>query len=389
MGATLFVAVCVAALATTCTAAALIARRATTSERTAVADAAAALERYESLARYAARLEGALDSHADGVIVVDRHGDIVFASREGRRYHGARYADALAEDAVQDLLGRACAGETSVRELPLFGPPQRVLRVRAVPVEVAGEVAGAAAFVSDITEARRIEQVRRDFVAAVSHELKTPIGALIVLAETMVASREPQVMTPLADRVVKEADRLGRMIDDLLDLSIIESQESPKREPVPVHLLVHGALDEVEAQADAAGVPIELAPIDAGLELVCDRRQVVSAIRNLLENAVKYSEPGAAVEVSVLRTDDQVVVAVRDHGIGIPKRDLERIFERFYRVDKARSRETGGTGLGLSIVRHVAQAHGGDVSVESVEGEGSVFRLRFPAPVRAARRRAS
>jgi two-component system, OmpR family, sensor histidine kinase SenX3 len=342
-------------------------------------------EAVDTMSRTIERIQGALDSHGDGVIVVDAAGDVVFTSREGRRYHGARYADALAEEAVQDVLARARLGEHSTRELPLFGPPQRVLRIHAVPIEIDGEIRGATAFVADVTEARRVEQVRRDFVAAVSHELKTPIGALALLAETMVAAGEPAVMSQLADRIVKEAERLARMVDDLLDLSIIESQEAPRREPVPVNLLVHEALDEVAPQADAGDVPIHLAAIDASSSLVCDRRQVVSAIRNLLENAVKYSEPGEVVDVSVERSDTSLEIVVRDHGVGIPARDMERIFERFYRVDKARSRETGGTGLGLSIVRHVAQAHGGDVAVQSVEGEGSVFRLRFPAPSRSAR----
>jgi two-component system sensor histidine kinase SenX3 len=237
---------------------------------------------------------------------------------------------------------------------------------------------GAVAFVRDVSESRRVESVRRDFVANVSHELKTPIGALTLLAETIASGEDATVMQQLADRVVKEADRLGRIVDDLLNLSLIEAQESPTREPLPIPLLIGDALDQVRSAAELAGVPLGITLPIPDVEIVCDRRQVLSALVNLLENAVKYSDPDAEVEVSVRTDRGRALISVRDHGIGIPKRDLERIFERFYRVDRARSRQTGGTGLGLSIVRHVAQAHGGEVTVESVEGEGSTFTLYFP-----------
>jgi two-component system sensor histidine kinase SenX3 len=143
-------------------------------------------------------------------------------------------------------------------------------------------------------------------------------------------------------------------------------------------LLVGEAVDQVRPAADVAGVPLSIVPPIPDVDVACDRRQLLSAIVNLLENAVKYSDPGAPVEVAVAADRTSVRVSVRDHGIGVPKRDLERIFERFYRVDRARSRQSGGTGLGLSIVRHVAQAHGGEVTVESVEGEGSTFALTLP-----------
>jgi two-component system sensor histidine kinase SenX3 len=324
-------------------------------------------------------LAGALDAHGDGVIVVDPTGEVVLCNEAGRRFHGARYTDALAEAALHELVAMALDGMPGERELPLFGPPERVLLISAQPIrDDTATIVGAAAVVRDVTEAHRIERIRRDFVAAVSHELKTPIGALSLLAETMNASDDPLVVTQLADRIGKEAERLGKIVDDLLDLSIVEAQERPRREPVPLHLLLADAYEAIRATAETARVPIELMPVPADLEVPCDRRQIVSAVRNLLENAVKYSEPGAVVEVSATHSTDAVTISVRDHGIGIPRRDLERIFERFYRVDRARSRTTGGTGLGLSIVRHIAAAHGGVVSVDSVEGEGSVFRLRLP-----------
>ncbi len=178
---------------------------------------------------------------------------------------------------------------------------------------------------------------------------------------------------------------MSHIIDDLLDLSLIEAQEAPIRESVPVAVLLSESSERVRAAADTAGIPLEVESPSPSLLVACDRRQVVGAITNLLDNAVKYSEAGHPVQLSAEAGDEYVCIVVRDAGIGIPSRDLERIFERFYRVDRARSRATGGTGLGLSIVRHIAQAHGGDVTVASREGEGSTFRLKLAASARPAR----
>jgi signal transduction histidine kinase len=182
----------------------------------------------------------------------------------------------------------------------------------------------------------------------------------------------------LSDQMLRETDRLVRIVDDLLDLSLIEAQETPTRDRMPVHVLLEEALERVRALALAKGMPLRYEPPPSDLAVECDPTKLLGAVTNLLDNAVKYSEEGGAVELSAERVNDRVVISVRDHGIGIPSRDLERIFERFYRVDKARSRATGGTGLGLSIVRHVAQVHGGDVAVQSAEGAGSTFRLALP-----------
>jgi two-component system sensor histidine kinase SenX3 len=324
------------------------------------------------------RLAAALHATPDGVIVVDVAGGVVLRSEAAERFTDPRHVDAIAAEVITELLDRARLGESARRELQLFGPPRQVLLVEAVPLLRGEETIGAVALVRDVSEARRVENVRRDFVANVSHELKTPIGALALLAETVAMGDDPAIAQQLAERMVREADRLGRIIDDLLDLSLIEAQETPPREPVPVHVLLNDAVDHVREAADLAGIPIVVAPVPADLVVRCDRRQVVSAIANLLDNAVKYSDPGRPVELDGRVEGERVLLTVRDHGIGIPSRDLERIFERFYRVDRARSRATGGTGLGLSIVRHVAQAHGGEVGVESREGEGSMFTLLLP-----------
>jgi two-component system, OmpR family, sensor histidine kinase SenX3 len=325
-------------------------------------------------------LAAALDASEDGVIVVDAQGQELLRNAAGERFRHARHADALVEDAVGELLRLALRGQRAERELQLFGPPREVVRIRAVPLQRGNRSIGAAAFVRDVSELRRVESVRRDFVANVSHELKTPIGALSLLAETMAAGEDSPVNSQLAYRVQHEANRLGRIVDDLLDLSLIEAQEAPIREPVPVHVVLHEAAERVRGAADAVGIPLNVPPVATDLVVSGDSSQLVSAVTNLLDNAVKYSEPGDRVEVDAAVVDGNICISVRDQGIGIPARDLERIFERFYRVDRARSRATGGTGLGLSIVRHVAQAHGGDVTVESTEGEGSTFRFRLPLP---------
>jgi two-component system, OmpR family, sensor histidine kinase SenX3 len=328
----------------------------------------------------------ALLAAGDGVVVVDSDGRELLRNTVAGRFASARHADALVEEAINELLDRARSGERGERELQLFGPPREVLQLRALPLRADGRVAGAVAFIRDISEARRVESVRRDFVANVSHELKTPIGALALLAETMAATPDdPTVLRQLAERVQREADRLSRIIDDLLDLSLIEAQEAPIRESVPVAVLLSESSERVRAAADTAGIPLEVESPSPSLVVSCDRRQVVGAITNLLDNAVKYSESGHPVELAVEADDEYVCIVVRDAGVGIPSRDLERIFERFYRVDRARSRATGGTGLGLSIVRHVAQAHGGDVTVDSREGEGSTFRFKLATSARLAR----
>jgi two-component system sensor histidine kinase SenX3 len=311
-------------------------------------------------------------------VIVDADGHEVYRNAAAERYREARHADAVAAAAITELLELARTNDACSRELQLFGPPRAVLQIEAIPLVADDELIGAAAIVYDVSEIHRVESVRRDFVANVSHELKTPIGALEILAETLASETDPAVTKPLAERMVKEADRLGQIVDDLLDLSLIETQESPRREPVPVHVLLDDAMERVRRAAEAAHIALHVDDDAPGALVACDRRQMVSAIANLLDNAVKYSEPGSRVCLSVSLAFHHLVITVSDEGIGIPSRDLERIFERFYRVDQARSRDTGGTGLGLAIVRHVVHAHGGEIGVESVEGQGSKFRISLP-----------
>jgi two-component system sensor histidine kinase SenX3 len=233
--------------------------------------------------------------------------------------------------------------------------------------------------VEDRTHAIRVDEVRRDFVANVSHELKTPIGALTLLAEAVQdAADDPAAVERFAKRMQEEGARLTRLVQEIIDLSRLQYDdpvESP--EIVEVDDVVAAALDR--SRVDAENKQIRLASGGhKGLQVLGNEPQLVVAVGNLVENAVAYSPPHTRVAVGVRRREDRVEISVTDQGIGIAEAEQERIFERFYRVDPARSRATGGTGLGLAIVKHIAASHGGEVSVWSVQGAGSTFTLRLP-----------
>jgi two-component system sensor histidine kinase SenX3 len=344
-------------------------------ERLAEAERATARCRAEAqaAAAEAARLREAIDALPQAVVVCGPEGDIVLRNRRSFDLEGGRHAAALVEQVVEEVV-EAAGGERAVtRTLDLHGPPPRTLVVTATPLGRPDRPLGTVVLVDDVSELRRLEAVRRDFVANVSHEMRTPVGAMGVLAETLADETDPEVMRRLAGRITGEAERAGRLIDVLLDLSRIEAEGLPDRRPLDVGALVAAAAERVGSLAGRRQVEILVAPGPAGTTVMGEEGQLVSAVANLLGNAVKYSDATSAVEVEVRAPDGWVEVVVRDHGIGIPAKDLERIFER------ARSRETGGSGLGLSIVRHVAGNHGGEVLVESQEGVGSTFVLRLPA----------
>jgi two-component system sensor histidine kinase SenX3 len=404
----------------------------------------------------AIRLRRSLDTLTQGVVLCDENGTVIYRNGRANALMVSRHGDALAAQAVTELLEGAWHDGAAERTLDLYGPPRRTLQVRARQIDDGRRPLGVIALIEDVSERRRLEEIRRDFVANVSHELKTPIGALGLLAETLVAEPDAEVAQRLAGRIHNEAFRVSRIIDDLLDLSRIESEEAPQREPVLVNLVMADAIERVRATAEQRGIEIVLHEPSPPIAVVGERRQLVSAMHALLENAITYSyndskvvvtgtvrranatgqaasAPPAALEAafttasfgdddtptgevalaettwvasatsttgptppegeqttlggvdnSVGRPEwhaderDHVRLSVQDSGIGIPARDLDRIFERFYRVDHGRSRDTGGTGLGLSIVRHVANNHQGWVDVESREGEGSTFSLVLP-----------
>jgi two-component system sensor histidine kinase SenX3 len=328
------------------------------------------------------RLRRALDGLTQAVLIRDEHGEIIFSNRAANALMSGRHGDALAAQAVEELLESTPIGATDERTLELYGPPRRTLVVRTESIDNGSRVLGVMAVIEDVSERRRLEGIRRDFVANVSHELKTPMGALGLLAETLLAEDEPQVARRLAQRIHTEAWRISRVIDDLLDLSRIENEESPPREPVLISLVMAEAAERVRAAAEQHKVEVVLEEPNPPLAVLGDRRQLTSAVYNLLENAVKFSYENTRVTCTGGSEGEDATIVVRDTGIGIPTRDLERIFERFYRVDQGRARSTGGTGLGLAIVRHVAANHRGSVQVESREGEGSTFTLTIPLQAR-------
>jgi two-component system, OmpR family, sensor histidine kinase SenX3 len=324
------------------------------------------------------RMSHALRAIDHGIVLFDEAGEIAFRNAQAKIFLGARYGDAVVESSIDELATRALEGHDSVRTLELFGPPRRTLVLTADPLDDGHRSIGALVMIEDITERRRVDAVRRDFVANISHELKTPVGGLSVLAETIVDEEDLSVIRRLAQRMHHEAMRASRTIDDLLELSRIEAGEAAVREPVSVHLVLAEAVERAANAAEHRGIGLDLQEPSHRMQVRGDRRQLASAVFNLLDNAIKYSEPGSTVQVRAEADDGSARLIVADEGIGIPRRDLERIFERFYRVDRARSRDTGGTGLGLAIVRHVASNHGGEITVESREGEGSTFGLVLP-----------
>ncbi len=327
-------------------------------------------------------LERALADLRLAVVVLGRDGDEVYRNNRALQYATGRHGDALVEAALERVLDGAMAGLSLQESVEVYGPPARSLLVHASPTVDDGAPSGAVGVIDDVTEARRLDRVRSDFVANVSHELRTPVGAMSVLAETIAGADDPEVIDRLTDRMQREANRLSETIDDLLALSRLESGPVVDPETLDLVSVAAMAIERTGGAAEQRGVVVVLR--DHGDQSVLvdgDQGQLVSAVANLIDNAIKYSEPDGRVDVEIRLVPPNAELSVVDHGIGIPDGDLDRIFERFYRVDSARSRETGGTGLGLSIVRHAALNHGGRVDVVSTEGRGSTFTMQLPLSV--------
>ncbi|NIK54445.1 ATP-binding protein [Kribbella shirazensis] len=233
--------------------------------------------------------------------------------------------------------------------------------------------------VEDRTRERRLDAIRRDFTVNVSHELKTPVGALILLADAVSeASDDPEAVQRFSDRMRVEASRLSRLVKEIIELSRLQGDDPLENPgPVDINAVIETAVDRCRIDAEDRDIKL-VVKSEPELEVLGSEDQLAMAIGNLVENAINYSPDGTRIAVAAHPIGDLVEVTVSDQGVGIPSSDLERIFERFYRVDRARSRETGGTGLGLSIVKHIASIHGGDVRVWSVEGQGSTFTVRLP-----------
>jgi len=313
-------------------------------------------------------------------VLVDASGAVVLANRSARALGAVRGPNVEVPE-LRELVRQARQSREaqSTEVLLTQGAfPRRVLTVgvRAEPLDD-GSVA---LVIDDLTESKRVESVRRDFVANVGHEIKTPVGALTLLAEAALDARDdPDAVRHFIERIQHEANRLSRLVQELLDLSRLQGGEPlPGATVVSLDAIVEEARDRARLVAEAKQIEIARGG-DLGAVVAGSESQLVTAVANLLENAVAYSPPRTVVAVGVHVRGDVVEIAVKDEGIGIDETEQERIFERFYRVDQARSRETGGTGLGLAIVKHIVSNHGGLVTVWSRPGSGSTFTIRLPA----------
>jgi two-component system sensor histidine kinase SenX3 len=321
-----------------------------------------------------------LEALPTAVLVVDVADEVLLGNRAAREL-GLIHEGVLANMPELRRLVRQTRHDMVPQEQDLsmslggVGRGQSVVLARATPV---GD-GTVAVLLEDVTETRRLEDVRRDFVANVSHELKTPVGALGLLAEALQeASDEPAAVRRFAARAQQEAQRLGRLVQELIDLSRLQGAEpQPAHQLIDLGGVVAEALDTTRTAASARGIALAFNAA-SGLLVAGHERQLVTALVNLLDNAISFSGDGSTITVSANVEDGVVEVSVRDQGVGIARKDLDRVFERFYRGDPARSRTTGGTGLGLAIVKHVATNHGGTVTVRSVEGDGATFTLRLP-----------
>ena len=257
-----------------------------------------------------------------------------------------------------------------------IGEGKRELKVSASPLSEDGLIL---VLISDESETKRIDAVRRDFVANVSHELKTPIGALGLLSEAILgAKNQPEEVVRFATKMQSEAKRLTDLVQEIIDLSRLQSSDPLQRAfPVEITDVIKEAISQAQISSESRGIYVETGALQEAT-VIGDRDQLIAAVHNLVENAINYSPENTKVSVTSKIESGLIEISVTDQGIGIPESELGRIFERFYRVDPARSRATGGTGLGLSIVKHVALNHGGDVKVWSQVGVGSTFSILLP-----------
>jgi signal transduction histidine kinase len=346
-------------------------------------------DRLDELTEERDRASQILDALADGVLLLDGAGRLLVANPSARAWFG------LPDDLRPGLPLRRVLGVAQVTDLadeavakraPVTGivtvvlPEHRTLALRAFPLADRGPTGRIVVTLSDITQRRRLEVLRRDFVANASHELKTPVAALRALAESLesaIGDDDPAAARRFAARVGREAERLEALVRDLLDLSRVE-RGALAVEPLDLVGLVKEVAEPYAERAEERHLRLRTA-LQAGTTMRGDRAQLSLLLSNLLDNALRHTGSRGMIRVSVEAADGTVVLQVADTGDGIPTVELPRIFERFYRVDKARTRRTGGTGLGLAIVRHVAEAHGGLVTVDSEVGKGSTFTVTLPA----------
>jgi two-component system phosphate regulon sensor histidine kinase PhoR len=337
-------------------------------------------------------LESVLAHMSDALLVLDAQGKLTLVNPAAARFFGVLAPSAIGHRLIEvfrhyelDALVRQAERErqSDGREIELHFPVQRLLRVQANPVMgPRGEFLGVVVVAQDVTEQRRTDTVRREFVANVSHELRTPLSSVRALAEALAggAAQDREAGPRFLGHIMGEIDRLTLLVNDLLDLSAIESGSAKlDMEAVPLAEVIDDVLTKFRPMADGRKIALHGNGSAAGaLRAWADRARVTQAVANLVDNAIKYTQDGGTVSVEGEARNGIVAISVADTGIGIASEHLPRIFERFYRVDRSRSRSFGGTGLGLSIVKHIATSHGGDVEVNSVEGRGTRFSLLLP-----------
>lgn len=333
-----------------------------------------------SLRKQADVRETVLSAMGEAVLLFDPGGALVYANPAAASVLEliAPEASELQPHGLRDVLvgAKSPVRQSAIRQVEL---PDRLLEATAFPADPPGSLVVT---VRDITEVRGVERLRRDFVANASHELKTPVASILALAETLrAASRDPAASSRLLTRLEQEALRLASLVRDLLALSRLEGGTLPNQS-LDLRRVVDAECARMQAHAGAAGLRLKTLLGEESLVLTGSESDLTGMVHNLLDNAIRYTPKGGEVTVSLRRDHHQAQLAVADTGVGIPEEDLTRVFERFYRVDTARSRQTGGTGLGLSIVRNVAQAHGGDVGVNSRVGCGSTFTVLLPLRLR-------
>jgi signal transduction histidine kinase len=311
-----------------------------------------------------------------GTVLFSAEDQVVYANPSAQELLGAvpDTLAGLAPFSFQNAVRECRERQHPVERVADHGKPVRRLRALATPFSGDDRIL---LIVVDVTDLDRVASIRRDFVANASHELKTPVSAIIASSEALqiAVERKDDSSLGFAQQIERSARQLDRLVGDLLDLSRLE-REQPELEPLSLDLLVREEMERLRPVADEKTIEItvELAPA----QIAGSRRDIAIAVRNLLDNAVRYTGTGGSVGAVLDIVGQEVILRISDTGDGIPTRDLARVFERFYRVDAARSRSTGGTGLGLAIVKHVVESHGGSVDVESELGRGSVFTVRFP-----------
>ena len=337
--------------------------------------------------------EAILASMVEGVIAVDSDERIISLNQAAARFLGVGIGEAQGRSVqevfrhsqIQEFVQRALKGVETVESDIVLDKPEEERYLQAVGTVLRDPhdaTIGAVIVLNDVTRLRRLETMRRDFVANVSHELRTPITSIKGFVETLLtgAMKDPGDTERFLGIIAKQADRLNAIIEDLLSLSRIE-QDSEKHgivlKETGLRPLLEAAIQNCNTQASKKNIHIDL-DCDASLQVPLNPPLIEQAVVNLVDNAIKYSDDNTRIRVAADHADHQVVLSVTDQGRGIDEEHLPRLFERFYRVDKARSRQMGGTGLGLAIVKHIAQAHGGKVGVQSAPGKGTTFRIHLP-----------